>query len=315
MLYKVKSTYFLKILFDIIDDKAKLQLIKKNKKLKNILNINLFQYRILSGKIKIYEENGKGKEYDCLDETLLFEGVYLKNERNGKGREYNYRRNIIFEGEYIKGKRNGKGKEYYNNHIIKFDGEFCNGKKWNGKGYDTSKNEIYELKNGEGKIKEYDYDGNLMLEGEYKNGELEGDVKEYYAEGNLAFEGKYSFGKRNGFGKEYHFNGRLKFEGDYFYDSKWNGKAFDESEKFLYKLEDGNGYIKNYSDNGELLSEYEYKQGSITGVGKVYFDGKVIFEGEYFKGKRNGKGKEYNAKKQIIFEGEYLYDKKKKGKA
>ena len=34
-------------------------------------------------------------------------------------------------------------------------------------------------------------------------------------------------------------------------------------------------------------------------------DAKLIFEGEYLKGKRNGKGKEYNENGDIIFEGEY----------
>ena len=31
-----------------------------------------------------------------------------------------------------------------------------------------------------------------------------------------------------------------------------------------------------------------------------------IFEGEYLKGKRNGKGKEYNWKGKLTFEGVYL---------
>ena len=31
-----------------------------------------------------------------------------------------------------------------------------------------------------------------------------------------------------------------------------------------------------------------------------------MFEGEYLNGLRNGKGKEYNSKGDLIFEGEYL---------
>ena len=38
-------------------------------------------------------------------------------------------------------------------------------KKWNGKGYDKNGNIKYELKNGTGKIKEYDNDGKLLFEG------------------------------------------------------------------------------------------------------------------------------------------------------
>ena len=42
-------------------------------------------------------------------------------------------------------------------------------------------------------------------------------------------------------------------------------------------------------------------------------DGELEFEGEYLNGQRNGKGKEYYNNK-LIFEGEYLYDYKIKGK-
>ena len=50
------------------------------------------------------------------------------------------------------------------------------------------------MKDGKGNIKEYNYDGKLLFECEYLNGE------------------------RNGKGKEY-YNGQLKFEGEYLYDS------------------------------------------------------------------------------------------------
>ena len=42
-------------------------------------------------------------------------------------------------------------------------------KKWNGIGYDKNDNIIYELKNGNGKVKEYLYNY-LIFEGEYLNG-------------------------------------------------------------------------------------------------------------------------------------------------
>ena len=41
---------------------------------------------------------------------------------------------------------------------------------------------------------------------------------------------------------------------------------------------------------------------------------KLIYEGEYLKGKRNGKGKEYDINNNIVFEGEYLKGKKIEGK-
>jgi len=35
---------------------------------------------------------------------------------------------------------------------------------------------------------------------------------------------------------------------------------------------------------------------------------KLIFEGEYLKGKRHGKGKEYGWNNELMFEGEYKND-------
>ena len=63
-------------------------------------------------------------------------------------------------------------------------------KEYNGKGYDEKGNMIYELINGNGKVKEYDDEGELRFKGEYLNG------------------------KGNGIGKEYNYNSKLKFEGE-----------------------------------------------------------------------------------------------------
>ena len=55
-----------------------------------------------------------------------------------------------------------------------------------------------------------------------------------------------------------------------------------------------------------LIFEGEYFKGKRNGKGKeYYYGGKVIFEGEYLKGKRNGKGKEYDDEGKFIVEGEY----------
>ena len=53
---------------------------------------------------------------------------------------------------------------------MEYEGEFRYNRKWNGKGYDTSGNIIYELINGNYKVKEYDNDDKLRFEGEYLNG-------------------------------------------------------------------------------------------------------------------------------------------------
>ena len=105
--------------------------------------------------------------------------------------------------------------EYEGNYIIN---------KYNGKGYDEYGNIIYELKNGTGKVKEYnDYDGKLRFEGEYLNGLRNGIGKEYF-KGILEFEGEYLNGLRNGKGKEFNCFGKLIFEGEYL-NGERNGKG------------------------------------------------------------------------------------------
>ena len=69
--------------------------------------------------------------------------------------------------------------------------------------------------------------------------------------------------------------------------------------------------IKSYK---QLCDKYiSYKD---NGIGTEYNikNNKIIYEGEFFKGKRNGKGKEYNSLGNIIFEGEYLKGKRWNGK-
>ena len=69
---------------------------------------------------------------------------------------------------------NGKNTEYYYKGKIEFEGEYFNGKRWNGKAYDKNSNIIYELINGNDKIKEKSTLRNLLFtigsfefEGEY----------------------------------------------------------------------------------------------------------------------------------------------------
>ena len=150
MLKKIKSTYFIKIIFLFVNEKQKLELVKYNKNIQKYININIINYKHFSGKYIIYESNGIGKEYYCYDDELEFEGKYLNGKRNGKGKEY-LNGKLAFKGEYLNGKRNGFGKEYCYGKLI-FEGEYLN-----------------EEKNGRGK--EYDWDGKLLFKGTYLNGQ------------------------------------------------------------------------------------------------------------------------------------------------
>ena len=186
---------------------------------------------IFEGEYKNGKRNGIGKEYNGFH--LIFEGEYLNGKRNGKGKEYNYKGNLIFEGEYLNDDiRKGK---FYCNNKLEFEGEYLFNKKWTGKGYDENGNITYELNNGNGEIKEYDNKGNLIFEGEIKDGKYLKGI-EYYVKG-LKFEGEYKDGKRLK-GKEINRKGNIIYEGSYLNGKRWNGKMskYNEIGKLYMKV-------------------------------------------------------------------------------
>ena len=227
------------------------------------------------------EFNGLGEER-CGQTNIIYEGQFLNGKKSGKGKEY-YDEQLIFDGEYLFGQRK-KGIEYVKG-IKEDEGEYLLNKKWNGVGYDENENISYQIKNGNGKVKEYFPNRNIMYEGEYKKG------------------------KKEGRGIEYHFNGSILFEGEYKNDKKWTGIGYNDKNEILYELKDGNGYMYEYDEIfGKLKFEGEYINGERNGKGKEYqkYNGKIlIFEGEYKNGQKNGKGIEYRNKYKY-FEGEYL---------
>ena len=88
---------------------------------------------------------------------------------------------------------------------------------------------MFELKNGRGKGKEYDENGEIKFIGEYLNGERNGYGIEYNFHNELIYKGEFLNGKRNGKGKEYSYLGRLLFDGEYL-----NGEKLNVKEKKYY---------------------------------------------------------------------------------
>ena len=311
MFWNIKSTYFIKNIFEYLIDKIKLNIIRYNKRFQNALDINLINYKFFSGRYIIKESNELFKIYNAFTDTLIFEGNYL----NGKGKEYYNGGKLLFEGEYLNGKRNGKGKEYNWFGELKFESEYLNGRR-------NGKNELYYhdgkifcegeyLNNKMWNLKQYDRNGNLI--NELINGK--GYMKIYNMYFELIHEGEFLNGLKNGKGKEYYKNYKLKFEGDYLNGRRWNVKEYDINGNLICELKNGKGYIKEYGMFDQLIYEGNYLYGLKNGKGKEYNDNnKLKFEGEYLNGKRNGIGKEYNDAGELMFEGEYLYNYKKKGK-
>ena len=102
---------------------------------------------------------------------------------------------------------------------------------WENKTYNDKSEEISEIKDGKGQVKEYYDNGILKFEGKYFNGERNGNGKEYDDNGKLIFEGKYSYGKRwNGKEKEYNSNGKLLFKVEYLKGERNEKECHDDDD-------------------------------------------------------------------------------------
>ena len=288
------------------------------------------------GEFLNWKKNGKGKEFESG--KLIFEGQYKNGKKNGIGTEYVIG-DLIYKGEYLNDQRHGKGKILDLNGNIIFEGEYLYGKQWNAKYYDEKGNIVDGLKNGKGKCKTVIIHRNLevtLYEGEFLNGEPNGKGKEFKNSVLPSFKGNYLNGLRHGKGKEYDFMGYIKFEGEYLYDEriegseyfrgalifegdylygrKYNGIGYDKNDgNEIYELTNGNGIATLYYENS-----YEFKgkliNGKRNGKGKLYLKKnlkRLIYEGDFVNDKITGKGKSFDLKGKLIYEGEYLKWEKK----
>ena len=288
-LHEIKSLLVLKKIFSQIYERRKLYLIIYNKTLQNKLKIGIINYKRFSTKYKEAEKDGQGKEFDIYTNELIFEGLYKNGKKNGKGREYDRINNIIFEGEYKNDKRNGIGKEFDNCKNIIFEGNYING-----------------IRNGFGK----DYiDKIIIYEGNFFNGEKYGLGKEYSNLKNnngeyfYLFEGEYLRNHKVK-GKLY-INGKFEYEGEFLYDKKFEGRGYDDKGKVIYKLNNGEGKVKEYNYYGDLLYEGQIKNLLKNGKVKEYENNILIFSGSFLNGVKQGFCKEYNHKGELIFKGYY----------
>lgn len=132
------------------------------------------------------------------------------------------------------------------------------------KNLQLNKNSDIIEKPSNGLYQKKDEEGQLIMEGNYIDGEMNGDWKTYYSNGKLESKGIYIKGNKEGLWEEYYENGNLA--------SKVNFKEGKKVEVF-----------KNYYLNGQLKGKINYKEGKEHGVMELYHkNGKLMLEG-YFK--------------------------------
>ena len=154
MIVNIRSRKTLNKIFSTLDEKVKFKIVAYNKSLQVKLSINPINYKAISNKEVIQEKKGTFKIKSSINDFIYYEGGYLNGKKHFNGKEY---RPIDKDGKVYK--------------YLEYEGEFKKGKR-NGKG------------------KEYDDDGDLIFEGEFKNGlRWNGKGKEYDKSQNLMFKG------------------------------------------------------------------------------------------------------------------------------
>ena len=76
----IASAYVLKIIFNNIEEKRKLNIVKYNKNIQNKIDINIKHYKNQCKKYFIRDKNGKVKEYNN-DDYLIYEGDYQDGKK------------------------------------------------------------------------------------------------------------------------------------------------------------------------------------------------------------------------------------------
>ena len=247
-----------------------IQLIKNNRK--TITEEEFYNYIP-----KEYLEEEKKNPYDINkysnnDENLIPEKPLIFNDNiiyygnwnkelkiSGSGKMFLIKEKVYIIGNWENGIFN-KGKVYYPNII--YEGEISNNI-FNGKG-------ILKYNNGE-----------IIYEGNWKNGNLEGNGKMIFKDKKV-YNGNFENGEINGKGEMIFDNG-IYYKGDFI-----NGKF------------NGNGLLKNINNQWEYNGNFQNDK--FNGKGKFIFNNGDSYEGNYLNNEKNGEGN-YIFKKGYFFKG------------
>lgn len=140
--------------------------------------------------------------------------------------------------------------------------------------------------------------GNIIYEGEWKNGLYHGYGKFYT--GFLLYEGQWMHGKKFGVGKTFYENGEVRYTGNWKNNMRDNfGKIFNKCGRLLYEgqwrenLKEGFGllYGQDEQQNSYLTYSGNFKNNKKNGKGTRFQpDGEICYEGLFANDRRDGKG-------------------------
>ncbi|WP_282031730.1 energy transducer TonB [Winogradskyella eximia] len=161
----------------------------------------------------------------------------------------------------------------------------------------------------DGPFKKYYDSGELHLEGEYQSKKPVGTWKSYHKNGQVLSIYSYKNGKRSKEFISYYEDGSLesKIEKE---EDTYIKRSYYNSGKLKTLSEVGNGYYKEYLENGKLLIESSYRDYELFGQWKRYYEnGQLEWMVVYKYGYRDGLYKHYYQNGDLKLEGNLSKDK------
>lgn len=194
------------------------------------------------------------------------------------------------------------------------DGEPVNGGvKWT----DDNGNLIWEgnFKNGLQKGAHRQYEGGVLLSIiRYRKGEPKGKFEAFYPNKNLRIQGRFRKGGRHGTWTWMHPNGETEQEGKYeegLRTGEWSGRHPNGNLSFkgTYEADQETGMWFRYYPDGELSEEGRYINAEKVGNWRFYHPNAALAkEGEYVGGERHGMWRFYHPNTVLESEGRYEND-------
>ena len=178
--------------------------------------------------------DGPYKDYYDSGELKVV-GQYKNKKRVGSWKSYHKNGAVSGTYSYTNGKRNKESIYYYEDGSVKSKTEKEGGYFIKRVYYESGQLQVHRQV-GNGYYKEYLESGQLIIEANYKDHQLEGVWKRFDDNGNLEWEVNYSQGYRDGIYKRFYDNGNIGVQGINKFDRK-NGeeKRFDEQGNLVWK--------------------------------------------------------------------------------
>jgi antitoxin component YwqK of YwqJK toxin-antitoxin module len=168
-----------------------------------------------------------------------------------------------------------------------------------------------QFKPEDGPYKRYHDSGELMLEGQYKDGKRVGEWIGYHKNGQISNISTFNDGKKNIPEISYYEDGALKSKIEKKGDIHIEHSYYKSGELFFERAYKS-GYYKEFTEEGVLKVEANYRDFNLYGKWKEYHkNGEVKWSVNYEQGYRNGIYEEFYDNGQLKVKGVILNEKKK----